>query len=485
MSKTILRSLLFALAGVFASDLRAAPAWTTTDVAPASWTALSGNLIAGLSGTKSGTISTGYGTDSMAVLTDGAVPTVDGTESRVAFQSGSSVEWSFTTPKTLEQVRVSGCYLGGSSFTRISIGAVYVKLSGSDTWTALDGSSFLDNSGRSQNVVVCASLADPGAGYLAQGVAGLKVVFGANVPLASYIVEIEAVGFAEATGPVVDSFDVAPAKTKATVSGSIADSGTDATACDVYLALDGGAATKIAEGATGSFEYRITGLTAGTSYAYELSVSNNAPTAKGTVRSGTFATLAADAQTASWTQGEYAPADWTALENNILGSLNATEKSGLSGYASQDMTKLTDGTVPEFDGSESDPVAGADTVGFTPNGTIAWSFAAPMAIEKLRLSSLWKNTSYNGISVNAIQVKYPDSSNWETLDVPTVQWAGGSKLGQTETLSDAETGYLARNVVGLKITFGAQKAAVANYYAEIEAVGRAEPEKDVLMIFVK
>jgi hypothetical protein len=66
-----------------------------------------------------------------------------------------------------------------------------------------------------------------------------------------------------------------------------------------------------------------------------------------------------------------------------------------------------------------------------------------------------------------------------------VQWAGGSKLGQTETLSDAETGYLARNVVGLKITFGAQKAAVANYYAEIEAVGHAEPEKDVLMIFVK
>ena len=171
MSKTILRSLLLALAGVIASDLRAAPAWTTTDVEPAAWTALSGNLIAGLAGTKTGTISTGYGTDSMAVLTDGVVPTVNGNESRVAFQNTGAVEWSFTTPKTLEQVRVSGCYLGGSTYTRISVSAVYVKLFGSDTWTALDGSSFLDNSGRSQNVVVCASLADPGTGYLAQGVA--------------------------------------------------------------------------------------------------------------------------------------------------------------------------------------------------------------------------------------------------------------------------------------------------------------------------
>ena len=71
-----------------------------------------------------------------------------------------------------------------------------------------------------------------------------------------------------------------------------------------------------------------------------------------------------------------------------------------------------------------------------------------------------------------------------TLDVPTVAWTGGTKLGQTETLADAETGYLARNVVELKITFGAQKAAVANYYAEIEAVGHAEGKTGKMVIFV-
>ena len=153
----------------------------------------------------------------------------------------------------------------------------------------------------------------------------------------------------------------------------------------------------------------------------------------------------------------------------------ATEKSGVSGYASQDMAKLTDGNVPN-------PAAGAETVGFTPNGTIAWAFEEPMAIKNIRISSLWESTLYNGISVNAIQVKYPDSTNWETLDVPTVQWTGGTQLVQTETLSDAETGYLARNVIGLKITFGTQKAAVANYYAEIEAVGRMEPKPGFVLV---
>ena len=42
-----------------------------------------------------------------------------------------------------------------------------------------------------------------------------------------------------------------------------------------------------------------------------------------------------------------------------------------------------------------------------------------MTIEKLRLSSLWESTAYNGISVNAIQVKYPDSANWDVGRVPT------------------------------------------------------------------
>ena len=480
MSKTIVTSVLSALAVAFTMNLRAEPAWATGSCAPDDWTALANNLLAGQIGTISGSIATGYSTNDPSLLTDREVQQIgsanDVHAKEVGFQNGASAVWVFAAPKTLEQVRISCGYpVVGQNYSGLRVSSVAIQTFGASTWTTLNATTgeYSDNG---QNAIQWLVLADENGGPLAEAVGALKVSFGSPMSgLASYCGEIEAVGYAATTGPVLGSFDVVPAKTKAKIAGSIADVGTDATACDVYLSLGGAPSVKIAEDVTGSFEYQIQGLTAGTTYAYELSVSNNAPTAKGTVRSGTFATLAADAPTASWTQGEYAPADWRALGNNILSNLVATEASGISGYASQDMSKLTDGTVPN-------PAAGAETVGFRPDATIAWAFEAPMAIKNIRLSSLWESTAYNGISVNAIQVKYPDSTNWEALDVPTVQWTGGTMLGQTETLSDAEAGYLARNVVGLKIVFGAQKAAVANYYAEIEAVGRVEPKKGLVLV---
>ena len=431
------------------------------------WRALDCNVLSGVRGTMgAGQSPNGYGTNDLIVLSDGYVPSVAGKNWIVGISPNQEINWNLAVPVTLEQLRISSSYLEDPHFSGVNIASVKVKCVDSDEWVEVPGSSSgkIAGDGTTQNII-CATLSDVENGYIAQNVIALKVVFGAAVYVnANYYAEIEAVGYAEATGPVIGAFDIAPAKTKAMVSGSIADPGTDATACDVYFALDGGAATKTAEGVTDSFEYQLQGLTAGTTYAYELSVSNNALTAKGTVRSGSFTTLAADAQTASWTQGEYAPAEWTALANNILRGLDATEKSGVSFAASQDMTKLTNGGVPN-------PAAGGETVGFGNAGTIAWAFAKPMTIEKIRLSSLWESTLYNGISVNAIHVKRRGSTEWVALDVPTVQWTGGTQLGQTETLSDAENGFLAQNVVGLKITFGAQKAAVANYYAEIEVVG--------------
>ena len=481
MSKTIARSMLFALVGVFALSLHAEIAWTTSSCAPSAWTALADNLLAGATGTISGSIAESYSTKDPNLLTDGEVSPVETANEVkkyiVGFQGNASVSWTFAGPKTLESVRVSCGYpVLYQNYSGLRVSSVEVQMFGSSSWTALNTEAgYMADDG--QNAIQSLILADGSGGPLSESVVALRVTFGAAPSgLANYCVEIEAVGSAAALGPVLGAFDVTPGKTKAKVVGSIADVGTDATECDVYLSIDNADAVKIAEGVTSSFEYQIQGLTAGTTYAYELSVSNNAPTAKGTVRSGEITTLAADAQTASWSQGEYAPADWTALENNILSTLDATEKSGTSSYASQDMTKLTNGSVPN-------PAAGAETVGFGNAGTIAWAFARPMTIEKIRLSSLWESTLYNGISVSAIHVKYPDSTNWEALDVPTVQWTGGTKLGQTETLSDVETGILAQNIVGLKITFGAQKAALANYYAEIEAVGYEEATGPVLGAF--
>ncbi|MBO7687924.1 MAG: right-handed parallel beta-helix repeat-containing protein, partial [Kiritimatiellae bacterium] len=93
--------------------------------------------------------------------------------------------------------------------------------------------------------------------------------------------------------PTLGTVTVTPAVTNATVSGTITSVGNNgATACDVYLALDSGAAMKIVEGATAAFEYVISNLTAVTAYSWTLSVSNNAETVLGAETSGSFTTEA-------------------------------------------------------------------------------------------------------------------------------------------------------------------------------------------------
>ncbi|MCR5750786.1 MAG: DUF2341 domain-containing protein [Kiritimatiellae bacterium] len=99
------------------------------------------------------------------------------------------------------------------------------------------------------------------------------------------------------TAPVIGTVTVAPAVSNATISGSISSLGSDATACDVYLALGTsanalGASTKIATAATSSFSYSIPGLAPSTTYYYSISVTNNAATAKGAAKSGSFTTNA-------------------------------------------------------------------------------------------------------------------------------------------------------------------------------------------------
>ncbi len=98
--------------------------------------------------------------------------------------------------------------------------------------------------------------------------------------------------------PTLGAVTVDPGVTNATVSGTIAFVGAGATACDVYLACgtdehDLPDATRIAEGATASFRYVVSNLTAETTYFFSLSVSNNAETVMGAATNGSFTTRAA------------------------------------------------------------------------------------------------------------------------------------------------------------------------------------------------
>lgn len=480
MSKTIVRSLLFALAGVLALDLHAAVAWTTGSCAPSEWTALTNNLLDGQTGTINGAIATSYSTNDPDLLTNGEVPTAGGNEYRVGFQNGTSIKWTFPTPRTLERVRVSCGYLDGSLYSGFTVSSVEVQAFGSTEWTAVNSNpETIPNNGKLD--ILSLVLDDNSGDPLAETIGALRVTFGTPpVGFANYCVEIEAVGFAEATGPVLDAFVITPAKTKATVSGSIADVGTDATACDVYLARDGGAATKIADGVTGSFAYQIQGLTAGTEYAYELSVSNNAPTAKGTVRSGTFTTLAADAKTTAWTTSDVSSGDWRALAGNLLARKTGTIGGVVAtGYSTNDPNLLTDGSVPTTGGNEY-------RVGFQNNASIEWTFDGSVTLESLRVSACYLDGAlYTRLAVGAVSVKHAGSDVWEALDAEALSDIGGRNQNVVlcATLSDAETEYLAQGVVGLKLAFG-NVGALASYCVEIEAVGHAERKPGKMVIFV-
>ena len=91
--------------------------------------------------------------------------------------------------------------------------------------------------------------------------------------------------------PTLGSVSVTAKATKATFSGTVTSVGNNgATSCDVYLALDGGAAEKVASDVAGSFRYEKEGLVPETAYAWILSVSNNATVVMGASASGEFTT---------------------------------------------------------------------------------------------------------------------------------------------------------------------------------------------------
>ncbi len=479
MSKTIVTPLLPALAVAFTLNLHAEPAWTTGSYAPADWQPLDGNILLNVTGTSASVGATGYDSSDLAVLTNGSVPTSTSENKGgiFGFKNGENISWTFAAPKTLEQIRICTCYLSSTAYDGVHIAKVEAMFFGESSWTQVAGES--QYNGESSAGKINYAVLTNGEGPVVQNIIGLRITFGmCETGFANYYTEIEAVGVAGATGPVIGSFAIAPAKTKAMVSGTITDPGTDATACDVYLALDDGAATKIAEGVTGLFEHQILGLTAGTTYAYELSVSNNAPTSRGTVQSGDFMTLASDASTAFWTTSEGVPGDFSPLADNLIANKTGAVSGGsVSGYGGG-VELLTNGEVSGVT---------KQTCGLGENRAVEWSFDGPKTLERIRFTTcdIPDGRQYDDIKISKVEVKTAGSDSWADLGVVPLDYAGGNAQGGAlfATLADAETGFLGQNVTAIRITFG-KPNNFAQYYAEIEAVGHAADQKNGVIIYV-
>lgn len=170
----------------------------------------------------------------------------------------------------------------------------------------------------------------------------------------------------------------------------------------------------------------------------------------------------------SWSETSCAPGEWTPLARNVLAGVAGVKESGaISGYGSSDLSVLTDGAVPT--------AAGKDwIVGPQENAKLSWSFSGRTTIEQIRLSACYlaQSPQYDGISITAVEVKFGGSDVWTELAVPAESWGGTATAGQINlaTLTN-EVGPLAQGVTALRLTFGAPEVTLANYYAEVEAVG--------------
>ena len=177
----------------------------------------------------------------------------------------------------------------------------------------------------------------------------------------------------------------------------------------------------------------------------------------------------------SWTTNSCAPVDWRALGNNVLTGVKGTfdVSHQPNGYGSKDVLVLADGEVPS--------AASKDwIVGIVPNSEVDWVLAEPVDLEHIRISSAYlADPHYSGVNISSVKVKYAGSDEWTEIPGSSsgkVAGDGSTKNIICATLLDAESGALAKNVIALKVVFGAAVYNNANYYAEIEAVKCVDAE---------
>ena len=477
MSKEFLRSLLLAFVGALALNLYAEVAWTTGACAPSEWIALERNLLKGLKGTMTVNNPNTYGSSDLMVIVDGEVPIEAGKNWIVGISPNSEIDWFFSGPIKLEQLRISSAYLAEPNFSGVNIKAVKVRLLGSDEWVEIGVASGRFWSNNLKNIVI-ATLSDDERGFLAQNVTALKIVFGDAVwANANYYAEIEAIG---EMGPMLDEISVEPLKTKARISGIVA-AGTDATACDIYLEIGDSRRVKIAKQVVGAFEYLITDLVADTTYSYNLYVLNNAPMPKEFVYSGTFTTMPADELTTVWSKTDVAPEEWINLLGDLLEGLEGKiEGAVTTGYSTRDPMLVTDACIPLEGGN-------GYRVGFQVNSSIEWTFDKAKDIGQLRVSACYfEGPNYNELSISAVEVRLGNSEEWVKLKTNAfLDNTGRSKnVVICATLSDPEMEYLARKATGLKIVFGGG-VPLASYVVEIEATEYIPQSKPGFSVIVR
>ena len=438
--------------------------WQLSSCAPANWTALANNLLAGMTGTISGaTAGDAYASRDPNLLTDGSVPTAGGSAWIVGFQNNTSISWMFETPKTLEQVRISCGYLADQNYSGFKVSSVEVQPFGSTEWTNVNtAAGQMTKTGQAD--ILMLALADGSGVPLAENVGALRVTF-ATPPagFANYCAEIEAVGSASGAEPVetVASPIFSPASCSFYPSTNVMISCATSSATIRYT-LDGSTPTESSEVYTVPLELFATITIKARAFAEDMNPSATV--------SATYTLEDPSAPAMTWATNEFALSAWSPLANNLLANMTGTTSGYISGYGGG-AGLLTDGAIS----GET-----AQTCGFGENATVAWTFDGAKTLEKIRFTTCFTAGWgwYDDIKISKIEVKTSGSDDWADLGVEPLNYTGSgtADTALSATLEDATTGFLAQNVTALRITFAAPYN-VAQYYAEIEAVGTSASGK--------
>ena len=438
--------------------------WQSSSCAPANWTALANNLLAGMTGTISGaTAGDAYASRDPNLLTDGSVPTAGGSAWIVGFQNNTSISWMFETPKTLEQVRISCGYLADQNYSGFKVSSVEVQPFGSTEWTNVNtAAGQMTKTGQAD--ILMLALADGSGVPLAENVGALRVTFATPpVGFANYCAEIEAVGSASGAEPVetVASPIFSPAFCSFYPSTNVMISCATSSATIRYT-LDGSTPTESSEVYTVPLELFATTTIKARAFAEDMNPSATV--------SATYTLEDPSAPAMTWATNEFALSAWSPLANNLLANMTGTTSGYISGYGGG-AGLLTDGAIS----GET-----AQTCGFGENATVAWTFDGAKTLEKIRFTTCFTAGWgwYDDIKISKIEVKISGSDDWADLGVEPLNYTGSgtADTALSATLEDATTGFLAQNVTALRITFAAPYN-VAQYYAEIEAVGTSASGK--------
>ena len=436
------------------------------------WTPLANNLLAGLT-----TAYTANSLDpwngSVVCLTDETVSSnLDDAAVGIGIRDGATLSWSFAAPKTIETIRLTACgYNHIYKYDKILVESVEVLQDGE--WNQIGGKVAFngpDSYGSDQSLY--ATLADEVTGHLATNVTGLRITFGNPKALGKCrYAEIEASGYDSSGGPTetvaTPAFDPAACSFFPSTNVALSCATLGAT---IRYTLDGSNPTSLSTEYTAPIELSATTTIKARAYAEGMDPSGIASATYTLVDPSTPPDDPTATTNGMWIASSCAPANWTALANNLLAGKSGTISGATAGdsYASRDPALLTDSSVPTAGGT-------AWIVGFQNNASISWTFETPKTLERVRISCGYlADKSYSGFTVSSVEVQTSGSTEWTTVNTAAGQMAATS---QAEilclVLADGSGAPLAENVGALRVTFGTPPAGFANYCAEIEAVGTA------------